>query len=76
MGAGGGHGGHRFLPGLLAYTVIGNLGQPDWDYRPVADVSGESPYAMYPPVPYPQHVLGAQGAEAYPLQVLPLQGAK
>ena len=49
--------------GWLAYTVIGDLGQPDWDYRPIPDVYGESPYAMYPPVPYPQHVRGPQGAE-------------
>ena len=60
--------------GWLAYTVIGDLGQPDWDYRPVPDVYGESPYAMYPPVPSPQHVRGPQGAEAYPLQALPIQG--
>ena len=62
--------------GWLAYTVIGDLGMPDWDYRPVPDVYGESPYAMYPPVPYPQHVRGLQGAEAYPLKALPIQGVK
>ena len=62
--------------GWLAYTVIGDLGMPDWDYRPVLDVYGESPYAMYPPVPYPQHVRGPQGAEAYPLKPLPIQGVK
>lgn len=65
-----------FFQGWLAYTVIGDLGQPDWDYRPVRDVYGESPYAMYPPVPYPQHVRGPQGQESLPLKVLPIQGAQ
>lgn len=63
-----------FFQGWLAYTLIGDRGQPDWDYRPVADVYGESPYAMYPPVPYPQHVREPQGQESYPLQVLRIQG--
>ena len=62
--------------GWLAYTVIGDLGQPDWDYRPIPDVYGESPYAMYPPVPYPQHVRGLQGAEAHPPKILVFQGAE
>ncbi|MCK7515199.1 MAG: hypothetical protein MZV70_71840 [Desulfobacterales bacterium] len=48
--------------------MIGDLGQPDWDYRPVPDVYGESPYAMYPPVPYPQHVRGPAGAGVLPAQ--------
>jgi hypothetical protein len=65
-----------FFQGWLAYTVIGDLGQPDWDYRPIPDVYGESPYAMYPPLPFPQHVAGAQGEEGYPLKVLPVQGVK
>jgi len=65
-----------FFQGWLAHTVIGDLGQPDWDYRPVPDVYGESPYAMYPPVPYPQHVRGPQGAEANPPKVLTIQGVK
>ncbi|MDJ0781440.1 MAG: hypothetical protein QNJ22_05680 [Desulfosarcinaceae bacterium] len=47
--------------GFLSFYVVGDLGQPDWDYRPVADLPGESPYAMYPPLPYPQHVRGAEG---------------
>jgi hypothetical protein len=47
--------------GMLAYFVVGDLGQPTWDYRPVADVPGESPYAVYPPQPYPQHVRGDKG---------------
>jgi hypothetical protein len=62
--------------GWLAYTVIGDLGQPDWDYRPIPDVYGESPYAMYPPVPYPQHVRGPQGTEASPPKILVFQGAE
>jgi len=62
--------------GWLAYTVIGDLGQPDWDYRPIPDVYGESPYAMYAPVPYPQHVRGPQGADAYPLEILRFPGGQ
>ena len=47
--------------GGLAYFVIGDLGQPDWDYRPMKDVPGESPYAIYQLLPHPQHVRGAKG---------------
>ena len=47
--------------GGLAFYVIGDLGQPDWDYRPVRDVPAESPYAIYELLPYPQHVRGAKG---------------
>jgi hypothetical protein len=47
--------------GMFTYFVVGDLGQPTWDYRPVADVPGESPYAVYPPMPYPQHVRGDKG---------------
>lgn len=63
--------------GWLAYTVIGDLGQPDWDYRPIKDVPGESAYAVsdpYHPLPYPQHILGRQGQEAYPSNILRLEG--
>ena len=65
--------------GWLAYTVIGDLGQPDWDYRPIADVPGESAYAVYDPyyaLPYAQHVLKEQGREENPkhLYVLPFEG--
>ncbi|MGD8986221.1 MAG: hypothetical protein PVI53_19505, partial [Desulfobacteraceae bacterium] len=35
------------IKGLFAFSVVGDRGQPDWDYRPVKDVPGESPYAMY-----------------------------
>lgn len=65
------------LQGWLAFTVIGDLGQPDWDYRPVDDVPGESPYAIYKPynpLPCPQHVRAEQCQEAYPLGVIRFQG--
>ncbi len=47
--------------GGLSYFVIGDLGQPDWDYRPVKDIPAESPYGMYDLLPYQQHVLGEKG---------------
>jgi len=47
--------------GVLAFQVVGDLGQPAWDYRPVLDVPGESAYAIYDPLPFPQHVLGPEG---------------
>ena len=50
--------------GLFSFYVVGDKGQPTWDYRPVKDVPGESPYAIYPPQPYPQHVRG--GKQDYP----------
>jgi hypothetical protein len=49
------------IQGLFAFSVVGDRGQPSWDYRPVKDVPGESPYAMYEKLPYPQHVRGAKG---------------
>jgi hypothetical protein len=63
------------IKGLLAFFVIGDLGQPDWDYRPVQDVPGESAYTLmapYQPLPYAQHVLGKQGDENNPLRILNL----
>jgi hypothetical protein len=47
--------------GALAFVMVGDQGQPTWDYRPILDVPAESPYAVYPPLPYPQHVRGARG---------------
>ena len=47
--------------GALSFFIVGDRGQPDWDFRPVRDVPGESPYAIYEPLPYPQHVKGAKG---------------
>ena len=67
--------------GWLAYTVIGDLGQPDWDYRPILDVPGESTYAINNPyhvLPYAQHVNGELGQEENPmhLYVIPFQGVE
>lgn len=47
--------------GVFSFFVVGDLGPPAWNYRPVKDVPGESPYAVYRPAPYPQHVKGAEG---------------
>jgi hypothetical protein len=49
------------VKGAFSFLVVGDRGQPDWDYRPVPDVPGESPYALYEPLPYPQHVRGREG---------------
>jgi len=49
------------IKGFFAFSVVGDRGQPHWDYRPVKDVPGESPYAMYEKLPYPQHVRGVEG---------------
>jgi len=67
--------------GWLAYTVIGDLGQPDWDYRPIMDVPGESAYAVgspYNALPYAQHVKEGLGKEENPLHLkaLPFQGVE
>ena len=50
-----------FAKGFFSFFVVGDLGQPDWDYRPVMDVPAESPYATYQLLPHPQHVRGAKG---------------
>lgn len=47
--------------GFFSFFVVGDRGQPDWDYRPVKDVPGESPYAIYEPLPHGQHVRGDKG---------------
>jgi hypothetical protein len=47
--------------GFFSFFVVGDLGMPTWDYRPVKDVPGESPYAIYQVQPYPQHVQGVRG---------------
>ena len=49
------------IKGFWVFSAIGDRGQPDWDYRPVKDVPGQSPYAMYKTLPSPQHVKGAEG---------------
>lgn len=47
--------------GFFAFLVVSDMGQPSWSYRPIQDVPASSPYAVYPPLPYSQHVRGAQG---------------
>jgi hypothetical protein len=49
------------LKGFFSFFVVGDKGQTTWDYRPVKDVPGESPYAAYRVLPYPQHVRGDKG---------------
>jgi hypothetical protein len=49
------------LKGAFTFFFVGDLGQPTWDYRPVKDVPGQSPYAIYKPLPFPQHVRGPEG---------------
>lgn len=49
------------LKGALALLVVGDRGQPDWDYRPIPGTPAESAYGVYRPLPHPQHVLGAEG---------------
>jgi hypothetical protein len=46
---------------VFCFYVVGDRGQPSWDFRPAKDVPGESPYAIYQPLPYPQHVRGQKG---------------
>lgn len=47
--------------GFLAFFVVSDMGQPAWDFRPVADVPAASAYAKYQLLPYPQHVRGTKG---------------
>ncbi len=47
--------------GFFSFYVVGDMGQPTWDYRPVPDVPGESPHAVYDVLPHPQHVKGDKG---------------
>jgi hypothetical protein len=47
--------------GLFAFTVVSDMGQPTWAYRPVQDVPAVSPYATYQLLPHPQHVRGDKG---------------
>ena len=47
--------------GFFSFFVVGDLGQPTWNYRPIKDVPGESPYAVYQAQRYPQHVKGIKG---------------
>ena len=45
--------------GSLSFFVVGDLGQPDWDFGAIKDLPGESPYAVYP-LNNPQHVKGSE----------------
>ncbi len=49
------------LQGFFSFFVVGDLGQPGWDFRPVKDVPGQSPYAVYQLLSHPQHIRGARG---------------
>ncbi|MCG6945951.1 MAG: hypothetical protein LJE87_11485 [Deltaproteobacteria bacterium] len=49
------------IKGAFSFFLIGDQGQPTWDYRPVKDVPAESPYAIYHLVPHRQHVRGQKG---------------
>ena len=49
------------LMALFGFYVVGDRGQPSWDFRPARDVPAASPYVIYEPLPYPQHVRGAKG---------------
>ncbi len=46
---------------FFAYKHVGNPGPPSWEYGTIADVPGNSPYAIYKTLPYPQHVRGDRG---------------
>lgn len=45
--------------GSLSFFVVGDLGQPDWDFGAIKDLPGESPYAVYQ-LNNPQHVRGSE----------------
>ncbi len=47
--------------GFYTFLVVGDPGQPTWDYRPVEDVPGQSVHAIYKLLPDSQHVRGAGG---------------
>ena len=47
--------------GIYSYLVVGDKGQPTWDYQPAGDVPASSPEGVYDPLPYPQHVEGEKG---------------
>jgi len=49
------------LQGQFAFKVVGDRGQPSWDYQAIEDVPGQSIYAIYPLLPNPQHVKGRNG---------------
>lgn len=47
--------------GFLSFFVVGDKGVPSWSFGTVLDVPGESAYAVYPELPYPQHIRGEKG---------------
>ena len=47
--------------GFFAFFVVGDMGQPTWDYRVVRDIPSESPYAIYDLLPHTQHIRGMKG---------------
>jgi hypothetical protein len=47
--------------GFFAFAVVGDLGQPGWDYGTVKDVPASSPFGEYELLPNPQHIRGADG---------------
>jgi hypothetical protein len=47
--------------GFFAFFVVSDMGQPTWSFRPVRDVPGSSPYAIYQLLPHSQHIRGAEG---------------
>ena len=47
--------------GFFSFFEVSDMGQPTWSYRPVADVPASSPYAVYPSLPYSQHIRGPKG---------------
>ena len=49
------------VKGYFAFFIVGDSGMPTWDYQTVKDIPGESPEAIYEPLPNPQHVSGKQG---------------
>ena len=48
------------IKGVFTFFAVGDL-EPTWDSAPLPDVPGESAYAVYPALPYPQHIRGAKG---------------
>jgi len=47
--------------GFFSFAVVSDKGQPAWDYRPVKSLPSESPNAVYPKLPFPQHIKGKGG---------------
>lgn len=49
------------VQGLMTFFIVDNPEVTAWDFRPVPDVPGQSPYAIYEKLPYGQHIKGAKG---------------